>query len=447
MERKDKEQEREKTQIKFESKVYDALRRSDVSHLLVGISGGADSVALLCSLLRLGMRVEAVHCNFHLRGNESQRDMQFVEDLCRKLGVELDTVDFNVDEYRRIHGGSVEMACRELRYNYFEKKMIECGARRIAVAHNSDDNAETLLLNLCRGAGIAGLRAMKPDTGRIIRPLLDISRKEIEDYLESIGQDYIVDSTNLSSDYRRNFLRNEVIPLLETQWPEVKRSLNRTASIMSEEEAGAEAYLREKINEDELRYDELKGDSSGRWLLRRFVVGKGGTDEMVVEMVRELSKATIRKGARWIAKDGEFVFGPTGVEWIEGGARGEGIDMSDEFEWEEFKNSSELIEEIKRDRSNRRLWVSARPEDILIRSRKNGDRMRPLGMKGSRAVSDIISESGLSIKERNRLAIAEMKATGEILWVESLRRSQKMLISAADEVVWCLKRKKKLPDD
>ena len=164
-------------------------------------------------------------------------------------------------------------------------------------------------------------------------------------------------------------------------------------------------------------------------------------------MVRELSKAAIRKGARWIAKDGEFVFGPTGVEWIEGGTRGEGMDLSDEFEWEEFKNSSELIEEIKSDRSNRRFWVSARPEDILIRSRKNGDRMRPLGMKGSRAVSDIISESGLSIKERNSLAIAEMKATGEILWVESLRRSQKMLISAADEVVWCLKRKKKLPDD
>ena len=174
------QEKKDKTIIeRLENKISESLSRAGIFKVIAGVSGGADSVALLRGLVNIGVDVEVVHCNFHLRGEESERDRKFVEILCSDLGVSLDVVDFDVESYRRVNGGSVEMACRELRYAYFEEKMETLHADRIAVAHNSDDNAETLLLNLFRGAGISGLRAMKPDTGRVVRPLLDISRREI----------------------------------------------------------------------------------------------------------------------------------------------------------------------------------------------------------------------------------------------------------------------------
>lgn len=417
------------------------LSSDSISRVIVGVSGGADSIALLRALKNIGLEIKAIHCNFHLRGEESERDCLFVENICRNYDIDLEIVDFDVDAYRSKHGGSVEMACRELRYAYFEEKMVSAGADRIAVAHNSDDNAETLLMNLFRGSGIAGLRAMKPDTGTIIRPLLEVSRKEIEQYLDALGQPFIVDSSNLSSDYRRNFIRNEVIPLIEREWPGVKRSINKTAKIMRDEEKGIEGIFSEIVNNPDLPYDTLLDKDTGRWILRRFVVSKGGADDIVEEMWESLNKERIRKGARWKTGGGEFVFGPFALEWIEGPILPEGRDVSADFKWERVKNSHNLMEEIKKDRSNRILWVASDPGRIIIRTRKQGDRMKPLGMTGSKLVSDIVGGSAMTARDKRGLAIAQNKDSGEILWVENLRRSSRELVSAEDEYVWCLRRK------
>ena len=150
-----------------------------IRKLIVGVSGGADSMALLHCLQAAGLDILAVHCNFHLRGDESNRDMEFVKEYCKSERIALQVIEFDVDEFRRLNGGSVEMACRDLRYNKFRELMQQTGSDRIAVAHNADDQAETLLLNLMRGAGVSGLRAMKHDTGFVVRPLLDYSRSEI----------------------------------------------------------------------------------------------------------------------------------------------------------------------------------------------------------------------------------------------------------------------------
>jgi len=172
----------------LERRVRDVMRGAGVTRVLAGVSGGADSVALLLALRSdPHMELTAVHCNFHLRGEESDRDMLFVEQLSGRLGVPLVTVHFDVPEYIRRNGVSVEMACRDLRYAEFRRIMSQVGAGRIAVAHNADDNAETLLLNLMRGAGVAGLRGMRPDTGEVIRPLLSLSRADIERYLDAKG--------------------------------------------------------------------------------------------------------------------------------------------------------------------------------------------------------------------------------------------------------------------
>lgn len=183
--------------------------------IIVGLSGGADSVALLLSLLDLGYTCKAAHCNFLLRGEDSDRDEAFVSDLCERLGVELKVILFETKECAKLKGISIEMAARELRYDWFNY-LIESGyGSKIAIAHHRDDNVETFFLNLTRGAGLKGLCGIQPVNGNIIRPLLDLSRVQIEDYLQKKEQSYVVDCTNLEDEFARNKIRLHVIPMLE----------------------------------------------------------------------------------------------------------------------------------------------------------------------------------------------------------------------------------------
>ena len=175
---------------------------------IVALSGGADSVSLLFVLKHLehelGIGVEAAHCNFHLRGNESDRDELFVTELCRRRSIPLSIKHFCTREYAQEHHTSIEMAARDLRYEWFRAEIKGTGAQGIAIAHHRDDQAETLLLNLLRGTGLRGLAGMQSHRDGIIRPLLCVSRKQILHYLSSIHQDYVTDSTNLERDALRN---------------------------------------------------------------------------------------------------------------------------------------------------------------------------------------------------------------------------------------------------
>lgn len=184
--------------------------------IVVGLSGGADSVCLfliLCELRkRYGYRLLAVHVHHGIRGEEADRDMLFCGKLCDEYGVPYKIVKYNVLSYAKENGLSAEEAGRVLRYKTFEEY---CGPNaRIAVAHHMNDRAETVLFNICRGTGIKGLCGIKPVRDKIIRPLLCCQRSEIEEYLAVKGQCYCTDSTNETDDYSRNLLRNKVIPLL-----------------------------------------------------------------------------------------------------------------------------------------------------------------------------------------------------------------------------------------
>ena len=182
--------------------------------VIVALSGGADSVALLAVLRQLGCDCRAAHCNFHLRGEESMRDMRHVQALCAELGVDLYIRDFDVPAQMKACGESVEMACRTLRYHWFDELLDRERASYIAVGHHREDRAETFMLNLMRGAGLEGLTSMRMVEGNVIRPLLDLSREEIEKYLAACGLGFVTDSTNAENEYRRNSLRNRVFPLL-----------------------------------------------------------------------------------------------------------------------------------------------------------------------------------------------------------------------------------------
>ena len=207
---------------------------SSSDKILVALSGGADSVALLRLLQAMGYTCDAAHCNFHLRDKESERDENFVRQLCKELQVQLHITHFETVKEAKSRHLSIEMAARELRYKWFEEIRKTCGATVIAVAHHQDDSVETLLLNLIRGTGINGLRGIRPKNGKIVRPLLCLNRKEILDYLSDIGQEYVTDSTNLQDEYTRNKIRLNLLPLMQEINPSVKESILKTAEHLND---------------------------------------------------------------------------------------------------------------------------------------------------------------------------------------------------------------------
>ncbi len=221
-------------------KIYDFINKyhmlSKGDTVVCGLSGGADSVCLLIALYnmreKLGINVEAIHVNHRLRGNESERDEQFCRDLCCKLNITLFAESCNVKEFAETHSVSIEEAARKLRYDIFNK--YSCG-KKLATAHNANDNLETVILNLTRGSALKGLTGIPPLRNNIIRPLLNVSRSEIEAFLLECGQDFITDSTNLSDDYTRNKIRHRVIPFLEELNPSLIETSTKSADAMRSE--------------------------------------------------------------------------------------------------------------------------------------------------------------------------------------------------------------------
>ena len=215
--------------------------------VVVTCSGGADSIFLLHILNKLGFDCIVAHCNFHLRGEESDRDENFVREFCERENLTLLVQHFDTKQFASENKLSIEMAARELRYTWFEKIRTEYNAGAIAVAHHSDDSIETILLNLLRGTGLKGICGIRPKNGYIVRPLLCVNRKEIEDYLHEQGIEYIVDSTNLENEYTRNKIRNIVMPILREINPQIDSvMLSNAENFSSAESIYKEAIEKEK---------------------------------------------------------------------------------------------------------------------------------------------------------------------------------------------------------
>lgn len=193
--------------------------------VIVALSGGADSVALLHILLSLHYECMAAHCNFHLRGEESERDEQFVRSLCGEWRVPLHVRQFDTEAYARANRLSIEMAARDLRYAWFRELAAREQAKAVAVAHHADDQAETVLMNLVRGAGLRGMCGMPVRNGLVVRPLLCCTRQGIEDYLRTKQIPFVTDSTNTQTDYKRNKFRHIVLPMLEQINPGIRQTL------------------------------------------------------------------------------------------------------------------------------------------------------------------------------------------------------------------------------
>lgn len=409
---------------KFESAVLTVLKRAGVNSVIAGVSGGADSVAMLLALASSGIDILAVHCNFQLRGDESNRDQRFVTELCQRLNIPLISRVFDTEKYRSERRLSVETACRELRYEEFRKLKNERKFDRIAVAHNANDNAETLLLNLMRGAGISGLRAMLADTGEIIRPLLAISRREILGYLEAKNETFVTDSTNMSCDYRRNFIRNRIIPLLEREWPRATHSICRSIANLQREERVLDRLETDLIKPGCVRLDYklLQSSKNPEWLVYRFISRFGGNFEQSEEICSMLADS-FQSGKKWMVDGGIIVAERDCLEFVP--------DFGFDFKiiYDEFDVDKTLITSISSAPLSE-LWTILEPDKVGFRNVAPGDRIRPLGMSGSITVSKIMKDAKLSESEKRQTVVAYSVADGEIIWVSGLKRGRSHLVEA-----------------
>jgi len=240
-------------------KVQNFIRQNNLlnydSPIVVGVSGGADSIALLTILVNLGYSCIAAHCNFHLRGAESLRDEIFTRDYVDSLNVPFTKIDFDTKQYADSNHLSIEMAARDLRYDWFESIRKEKKAQAIAVAHHQDDSVETFLLNLVRGTGIRGLCGIRPKQGYVVRPLLCITKDEILNWISKEKLNFVIDGTNLSDEYSRNFIRLRVLPLLQELNPSIKQSIAKTASNLSKTEEIYRYYI------DNVRSEVIKSNT------------------------------------------------------------------------------------------------------------------------------------------------------------------------------------------
>lgn len=392
--------------------------------LLVTVSGGADSVALLRSLHAIGADLVAAHCNFHLRGAESNRDEEFTRHLCESLGVPLEVTHFDVAA-SRITGESDEMTCRRLRYDWFDTLLLRHGCVRIVTGHNADDNAETLLLNLLRGSGLKGLRGMLPDTGRILRPLLTCSRAEITAYLGDLAQDYVTDSTNLATDYRRNFIRHEVLPLLESRWPGTRSALQRTLSTLRGQELIVEAATNQaltKATDTILPLETINEFADPTTLLLSYIAPMQGTPELAQSMAKA---ATSPNGQRWQLSEGvTAIMLKDGLHIDHHYADNEILPLS----CTRVEINDQTRQLMRRSGPPVEVWLPHPLDTYIVRHPQPGDRIAPLGMKGTQLLSDIMKDAHLPDSRRRQLRVIVDSVNNEIIWLEGLKRSRYQLV-------------------
>jgi tRNA methyl transferase len=412
------------------------------ARIIVALSGGADSVALLRILHTLGYDCEAAHCNFHLRGAESDRDEMFVRELCKTIRIPLHTIDFATEQYAIEKKISIEMAARELRYQWFAEIKEKTKADVIAVAHHQDDSAETVLLNLIRGTGINGLLGIRPKNGDIVRPLLCISRKEITDYLQNAGQKYMTDSTNLQDEYTRNKIRLNLLPLMQEINPLVKEHIIDTSNYLNDVNRiynkGIEEGKQRVIEKGNIRIVPLlKEPSPGALLfeiLYPFGFNAAQTKNILAMLEGQTGKQFISKDGWRVVKDRELLL----------------IDKKEKQEIPPFCLIKEEKEYTKDFIIPREKHIACFDTDKLIgelnlRKWQTGDIFIPFGMKGKKKVSDYLTDRKFSIIQKENQWV--LCCGDKIIWIVGERTDNRFRIDEKTKKVTVFKMSEKATDN
>ena len=450
--------------------------------IIVGLSGGADSVVLLSVLHNLGYKCVAAHCNFHLRAEESDRDEWFAADFAASLSVPFFKKDFDTNAVAKERGISIEMAARDLRYEWFEELRKNENAQAIAVAHHQDDSIETLLLNLIRGTGIKGLAGIKPRSGFVVRPLLCVSKAEILQYAQTENIPFVNDSSNSLPEFTRNKIRLQVIPLLKTLNPSIDEALTQTMYNLNE---AAKIYDAEVEKFKETVFDEktghisislLKTFPSPETLLFELLKDFGFGKEIVFEIYKAIDSQSGKEfysSTHRLVKDREvFLLLP-----IEDAEEKTYLIQSDDVGILEvpfrMKISSCVIARAearsnpplpqplhKRERSispplgelegvDCFAWRLAMTTNeayldkdklhfpLILRKWQPGDKFIPFGMKGFQKLSDFFNNNKISKPEKEKIWL--LLSGEDIVWVVNHRIDNRFRIDENTKTVCVLK--------
>ena len=428
---------------------------------IVALSGGADSVSLLFVLKHLehelGIGVEAAHCNFHLRGAESVRDEEFCKQLCERLSVPLHLIHFDTQAYADLHRVSIEMAARDLRYGYFENLRRDIEAQDICVAHHRDDSVETVLLNLVRGTGLRGLRGIQPRNGNIIRPLLSLSREDIVQYLDALGESYVTDSTNLHNDVKRNKIRLDVMPLLRELNPSVSQSIFESSLRVGEALKVFDEAMKQSIADVTtpprgctcpkcalqanhpltISIDRLKQQPSPEYTLHEILSPRGFTSAQIDQIYGSLDSCSAGK---IIASDSHELAFDRGSLLVQprinvaDAARSMRIPETGTYVFSDSLKIKVAAEDCGDD------YVPSRAADcvcldasdikfpLTLRHIEQGDRFVPFGMNGMKLVSDYLTDRKKNVFEK-RAQLVVTDAQQRIVWLVGERTDNRFRIT------------------
>ena len=425
---------------------------------IVALSGGADSVSLLFVLkhleCELGIGVEAAHCNFHLRGAESVRDEEFCKQLCDRLSVPLHLIHFDTQAYADLHRVSIEMAARDLRYGYFENLRRDIEAQDICVAHHRDDSVETVLLNLVRGTGLRGLRGIQPRNGNIIRPLLSLSREDIVQYLDALGESYVTDSTNLHNDVKRNKIRLDVMPLLRELNPSVSQSIFESSLRVGEALKVFDEAMKRSIADVTatspshhltispphhlvISVERLKKQPSPEYTLHEILSSYGFTSAQIEQIYGSLDTCSAGK---IIASDSHELAFDRGSLLVQprtnvaDSARSMRIPETGTYVFSDSLKIKVAAEDCGDD------YVPSRAADcvcldasdikfpLTLRHIEQGDRFVPFGMNGMKLVSDYLTDRKKNVFEK-RAQLVVTDAQQRIVWLVGERTDNRFRIS------------------
>ena len=398
--------------------------------LLVAVSGGPDSVVLLDSLHREGFSVVVAHCNFHLRGEASDADAIFVRSLADKYQVAYCQADFDTEKVAEERKVSIEMAARDLRYEWFEQMADEYNCDLIAVAHNADDVVETFFLNLTRGTGLQGLSGMAELRGRIVRPLLQVSREQIMEYIAENELEYRIDATNLETVYTRNKIRHNVVSQLMEINPSFLETMANNMRFIASAQGIVEAYAAEAYKHvvteegERIRFDlnrlrEFEGVDTLLFLwLNRYGFGS----DVVMQLYRSLNDIA---GKQFYSATHRIV---GGREYLECTMHNAECTMQNaEFTIDEKQftiNNPIKLEVNEVDIADFRLIKSANVAcldvdklqyPLVLRRWKRGDWFIPYGMKGRKKLSDFFADKKMNLIEKERVWL--LASGDDIVWI------------------------------
>ena len=423
---------------KFQEHINNNLSFLKEGKLLVAVSGGLDSVLLthLCHDLKLN--ISLAHCNFNLRGSESDADEEFILQLAEDLELEVFIENFDTDYFSRINSISTQMAARELRYNWFSELAEQLHFDYILTAHHADDNLETFLINLSRGTGLDGLTGIPEINGNIIRPFLNFSREELENYAKENKIEWREDSSNASTKYLRNKLRHEVIPVLKELNPQILQNFKLTQSHLQDSKNIIKDRVEEvlekvvtKISENEIHFSigKIKNLSNPKAYLFEILKEYQFTEWQDVEDLLEAQtgKQVFSNTYRLLKNRDVLILTETHKKQAEI----EEVSFSENDSQVEIPLGTLTITETQNFKEHNNLTIYV-DKDLLkypltARKWEKGDYFYPFGMESKKKLSKFFKDEKLSMLEKENVWL--VCSNEDVVWIINYRADNRFKIT------------------